>query len=72
MRRVSEEMRTKSVRLTLVGAALVALNVAMVDGAERDQLSQQEPERVLITAPRQEQPGQEMLATQNCPARKAL
>ena len=58
--------------LAVNGAALLALNVAMVDGADRDRLSQQEPERVLITAPGPEQPGQEMLATQNCPGRKAL
>jgi hypothetical protein len=60
------------IALAVNGAALTALNVAMVDGAERDRLSQQEPERVLIVAPRQELPEQEMLATQNCPGRKAL
>jgi hypothetical protein len=60
------------IALAVNGAALIAFNVAMVDGAERDLLTQQEPERVVITAPRREQPGQDMLATQNCPGRKAL
>jgi hypothetical protein len=53
-------------------AAFAALNFAMVDGAERDRLSQQESERILISAPRQELPDREILATQNCPGRKAL
>jgi hypothetical protein len=60
------------IALAVNGAALTVLNVAMVDGAERDRLSQQEPERILITAPRQALPDREILATQNCPGRKAL
>jgi hypothetical protein len=60
------------IALAVNAAAFAALNFAMVDGAERDRLSQQEPERILITAPRQELPDREILATQNCPGRKAL
>ena len=60
------------IALAVNAAAFAALNFAMVDGAERDRLSQQEPERILISAPRQELPDQDILAIQNCPGRKAL
>ena len=54
------------------GAALVAVNAAMVDGAERQLLSQQEPERIVITGSRQDLPEHRTLAVQNCPAQKTL
>jgi len=60
------------IAIAVNGVALVAVNVSMVDGAERELLSQQQPERIVITAPRQELPEQQMLVTQNCPGRKAL
>ena len=54
------------------GAALMAVNAAMVDGAERQRLSQQEPERIVITGRRQDLPEHRTLAVQNCPAPRAL
>jgi hypothetical protein len=54
------------------GAALVAVNAAMVEGAERQLLSRQEPERIVITGSRQDLPEHRTLAVQNCPARKTL
>ncbi len=60
------------IAIAVNGAALVAVNAAMVDGAERQLLSQQEPERIVITAPRQEDPAPQALAIQNCPTKKTL
>ena len=60
------------IAIAVNGAALVAVNAAMLDGAERQLLSQQEPERIVITAPRQEDPAPQTLAIQNCPAKKTL
>jgi hypothetical protein len=54
------------------GAALTAVNVAMVDGAGRERLSQQHVERIVITAKRQDLPENQTVASQNCPAPKAL
>ena len=54
------------------GAALTAVNVAMVDGAGRERLSQQQPERIVITAKRQDLPENQTVASQNCQAPKAL
>jgi hypothetical protein len=54
------------------GAALTAVNVAMVDGAGRERLSQQQPERIVITAKRQDLPENQTVASQNCAAPKAL
>jgi hypothetical protein len=54
------------------GAALTAVNVAMVDGAGRELLSQQHVERIVITAKRQNLPESQTVASQNCPAPKAL
>jgi hypothetical protein len=60
------------VAIAVNGAALVAVDAAMVDGAERQLLSQQEPERIVITATRQDLPENQIVASQNCPARKTL
>ncbi len=60
------------IAIAVNGAALVAVNAAMVDGAERQLLSQQEPERIVITAPRQEDPASQTLAIQSCPTKKTL
>jgi hypothetical protein len=54
------------------GAAMMAVNASMVGGAERELLSQQQPERVVIVAKRQELPGHQTMASQNCPAPSAL
>ncbi len=54
------------------GAALTAVNVALVDGAERERLSQQQPERIVITAKRRDLPENQTVASRNCPAPKAL
>ena len=69
----------RGIRLTALGfaiavngAALTAVNVALVDGAERERLSQQQPERIVITAKRQDLPGNQTVASQNCPGPKTL
>jgi hypothetical protein len=55
--------------LALNAAAVAALNIAMIDGAERAILANQEPEHVVVTASRLPAP----VATSNCPtAAKAL
>jgi hypothetical protein len=41
------------IAIAVNGAALIAVNAAMIDGAERELLSQQQPERMVITATRQ-------------------
>ena len=58
------------IAIAVNGAALVAVNAAMVDGAERQLLSQQEPERIVITGRRQDLP--EHVAIRNCPVPKTL
>jgi hypothetical protein len=60
------------IAIAVNGAALVAVNAAMVDGAERQLLSQQEPERIVITGRKQDLPEHRTLAVQNCPAPKTL
>ena len=60
------------IAVTVNGAALMAVNAAMVEGAERQLLSQQEPERIVITGSRQDLPEHRTLAVQNCPAKKTL
>jgi len=55
-----------------IGAALMAVNASMVDGAGRELLSQQQPERVVIVAKRQDLPASQTMASQNCPAPQAL
>ncbi len=54
------------------GAALMAVDASMVGGAERELLSPQQPERVVIVAKRQELPATQAVASQNCPAPRAL
>ena len=60
------------IAIAVNGAALVAVNAAMVDGAERELASQQQPERIVIVAKRQNLPGNQTVASQNCPAPRAL
>ena len=60
------------IAVTVNGVALMAVNAAMVEGAERQLLSREEPERVVITATRQDLPEKQTVASQNCPAPKAL
>ena len=54
------------------GAALMAVNASMVRGAERELLSQQPPERVVIVAKREDLPANQTVAIQNCAAPRAL
>ncbi|HKB62847.1 MAG TPA: hypothetical protein VKD03_08250 [Burkholderiales bacterium] len=61
------------VAIAVNAAALMAVNSAMVDAAERELLSQQQPLHVVvITAKRQDLPANQTIASQNCPAPKAL
>jgi hypothetical protein len=60
------------IAIAVNGAVLVAVNASMVGGAEREVASQQQPERIVIVAKRQELPGQQTVAIQNCPAPRAL
>ena len=53
------------------GAALMAVNASMVDGAVRE-LASQHVERVVIVAKREDQPAHQTMASQNCPAPRAL
>jgi hypothetical protein len=50
----------------------MAVNASMVDGAGRELVSKQQPERVVIVAKRQELPATQAVASQNCPAPRAL
>jgi hypothetical protein len=55
--------------VALNAAAVAALNIAMVDGAERAIVANQEAEHVIVSATRAPAP----VATSNCPtAAKAL
>jgi len=60
------------VAIAVNAAALMAVNSAMVEGAERELLSQPQPQRVVVTAKRQDLPANQTIASQNCPAPKAL
>ncbi len=60
------------IAITVNVAALMVVNAAMLDGAERERLSQQEPERIVITGSKQDLPEHRTLAIQNCPALKTL
>ena len=60
------------IAIAVNGAALMAVNASMVDGAGREMLSQQQPERVVIVAKRQDLPASQTMASQNCPAPQAL
>ncbi len=69
----------RGIRLVALGiaiavnvAALMVVNAAMVDGAERERLSQQEPERIVILGSRQDLPEHRTLAVENCPTEKTL
>ncbi len=53
------------------GVALVAVNASMVGGAERE-LASQHVERVVIVAKREDLPAHQTMASQNCPAPRAL
>jgi hypothetical protein len=44
-----------AVAVTVTGLAMLAVHVGMRDGAERARLANSEPERVVITASREEQ-----------------
>ena len=58
------------IAIAVNGSALMAVNASMVDGAERELLWQ--PERVVIVAKRQDLPANQTMASQNCPAPRAL
>ena len=59
------------IAIAVNGAALMAVNTSMVDGAGRE-LSSQHVERVVIVAKRQDLPASQTMASQNCPAPQAL
>ena len=60
------------VAIAVNGTGLLAVNAAMVDGAGREFASQQQIERVVITAKRQDLPANQTVASQNCPTPRAL
>ena len=71
-------MKQRGIRLMALGiavalnaAALVAVNASMVDGAGRE-LASQRVERVVIVAKREDLPAHQTVASQNCPAPRAL
>ncbi len=53
------------------GAAVMAVNASMVGGAERE-LASQHVERVVIVVKREDLPAHQTMASQNCPAPRAL
>jgi len=59
------------VAIAVNGTGLLAVNAAMVDGG-RELVSQQQIERIVITAKRQDLPANQTVASQNCPTPKAL
>ena len=60
------------VAIAVNGAGLLTVNAAMIDGAGRELLSQQQIERIVVTAKRQDLPPNQTVASQNCPTPKAL
>ncbi len=64
------------VAIAVNGTGLLAVNAAMVDGAGREVgrevVSQHQVERIVVTAKRQDLPANQTVASQNCPAPKAL
>jgi len=60
------------VAIAVNGTGLLAVNAAMVDGAGRERVSQQQIERIVITAKRQDLPENQAAASQDCPGPKAL
>ncbi len=59
------------IAIAVNGAAMMAVNASIVGGAERE-LASQHVERVVIVAKRQGLPGNHTVASQNCPAPRAL
>ena len=57
--------------IAMNGAALMAVNASMVGGAERE-LASHHVERVVIVAKREDLPAHQTMASQNCPAPRAL
>jgi len=57
-----------AIAVAVNGAALATVNVAMLDGAAREHLAQQEVERIVITG---ERPA-DALAARNCTGRHTL
>jgi hypothetical protein len=56
------------IALAVNAAALAVVDAAMADGAEKDRLALQQPERVVISAPRVASgPEQPALSAANCP-----
>jgi hypothetical protein len=55
------------IAIAVNGAALMAVNASMVDGAERELLTQPQPARVVIVAKRQDLPANQAVASQNLP-----
>jgi len=60
------------VAIAVNGTGLLAVNAAIVDGAGRELASQQQIERIVITAKRQDLPANQTVASQNCPTPKTL
>jgi len=60
------------VAIAVNGTGLLAVNAAMLDGAGRELVSQQQIERIVIIAKRQDLPANQTVASQNCPTPKAL
>jgi len=60
------------VAIAVNGTGLLAVNAAMLDGAGRELVSQQQIERIVIIAQRQDLPANQTVASQNCPTPKAL
>lgn len=58
-----------SLAIAVNAAALFVTHVAMVDGAERERLAQQEPERVVVIG---ERLADGVLAIKSCTGRNAL
>ena len=65
---MKRRMLALGIALAVNGAALATVNVAMLDGAARERLAQQEVERVVILG---ERPA-EALAAKNCSGRSTL
>jgi hypothetical protein len=60
------------VAIAVNGTGLLAVNAAMLDGAGRELVSQQQIERIVIIAKRQDLPANQTVASQNCPTPKPL
>jgi hypothetical protein len=60
------------VAIAVNGTGLLAVNAAMVDGAGRELVSQQQIERIVVTAKRQDLPVSQTVASQNCAVPKPI